>query len=252
MHKPIFQMRFLSFAVLICAIVLGSEPLLAQAPPPAGAAKPGGLNLPTQQEWIEGFGRMGMEALGATRDLRGGWQRGPYWQRGRGWRYVPADRGRQPLGRDRWSSDWMDGYYYPDDQQYEPNSQSGQTQSDQTQSSPTASNKLPSNPPPKLVPNPLPDQARLPGRIRPIGKSFDKFKGGAIVNPVENKVTLSYRLGGRMYKLPPGSYQDLGPKRIWTIEFDRGGSFGPEKYQVGGNKHVFTPSDRGWELYREQ
>ncbi|MBN2295473.1 MAG: hypothetical protein JXM70_23790, partial [Pirellulales bacterium] len=116
MHKSFFRMEFLSFCALVATIVFGGEPLWAQAPAQGGGAnnaggQSGGLNLPTQQEWIEGFGRMGVEALGVARDLRSGWQRGSYWQRGRGWRYGPMDRGWRRVGRDRWGYDWPEDYY---------------------------------------------------------------------------------------------------------------------------------------------
>ena len=251
MKTPFFHMRFLSLFVLICAVVLGGESLWAKAPPPGGGAKKsGGLQLPTQQQWVEGFGRMGMEALGAVRNVQSvrgwqgsrGWQRGPYWQRGRGWQNVPGDRGWRPVDRSRWGREWTT--VYPD-----PSAEYIETVPEVI---PLAPNSPPSNAVPSVAPNPLPGQTSLPGQIRPIDASFDNFQGGAIVNPAENKIDLKYRLGGKAYTLPPGNYQYLGPKRVWTIEFDRGGQLGTEKYQVGGNKHVFTPTQQGWELYREE
>ena len=66
------------------------------------------------------------------------------------------------------------------------------------------------------------------------------------------EIDLNYVLDGRAYTLPPGYYQDLGYGRQWVIEFHRGGPFGAAKYTVGNVKHVFVPTEKGWELVRQE
>ena len=104
----------------------------------------------------------------------------------------------------------------------------------------------------RVAPNPLPGNASVPGQIKAIGADFANFRGGAIVNPADNKVELNYVLDGQTYILPPGHYQDLGYGRQWVVEFHRGGPFGTVKYTVGGVKHVFTATEKGWELVRRE
>ena len=39
--------------------------------------------------------------------------------------------------------------------------------------------------------------------------------------------------------------------RVWRIEFDRGEKFGPAAYSLAPGTYEFTPTDLGWQLYRE-
>ena len=107
------------------------------------------------------------------------------------------------------------------------------------------------SPAPRLDPNSLPGSVHVPGQIRPIDNEFLNYSGGAIVNPADSKTELNYMLNGRPYTLPPGHYQDLGIDRQWVIRFDRGGPFGAAKYSIGGAKHRFTPTKKGWELFSD-
>ena len=193
--------------------------------PPAGQQKSGGLNLPSTWDYIHGFGRAGAEALGTVR----GWRRGG----GRTWRSGPS-RG------------WTQQYGDPDAQYVYPE----EYVTPEYQPSPLPSNTLPSAVP-RLAPNALPGQARMHGQIKPIDKDFLNFRGGAIINPADSESELNYMLDRRSYTLPPGHYQDLGIGRQWVIKFDRGGPFGAAKYSIGGVKHSFTPTEKGWELFRE-
>src|SRR5262249_41895912 len=67
-----------------------------------------------------------------------------------------------------------------------------------------------------------------------------------IVNPEDSGSPLSYTLSGVYpYTIEPGSTQVLTDKPSWLIEFDRGESFGPAKYNIGPGTYVFTATDKG-------
>ena len=194
--------------------------------PPAGSQKSGGLKLPSTWDYINTFGRAGADALGTVR----GWRRGGG---GRTWRPGSGRGWTQQYG----DQDWR--YVYPEEHvtpEYHP--------------APLPPNPVPSAAP-RLAPNSLPGQARVPGQIKPIDKAFLNFVGGAIVNPADSESELNYMLNGRPFTLPPGHYQDLGIDRQWVIRFDRGGPFGAAEYSIGGVKHSFTPTQKGWELFSD-
>lgn len=72
-----------------------------------------------------------------------------------------------------------------------------------------------------------------------------------VVNPPDNRIALSFTLNGQTMTLQPGQTRDLQSDRSWVIEFDRGGQFGLARYSLQPGAYVFTPSDRGWELYHQ-
>jgi len=209
-----------SLVVLVVAILcfLPAEPVAAQ-----------GLKLPTTWDYVRGFTKGGMDAWNAVQTVRGrrGVRSGPTW-------VDPHYRRPSRQGTTRHPVDPIyDPHYVPPGHH---------------------DHALPTNAPPgpHLAPgaNPLPGTVRVPGDIRPIDESLAELPGGAIVNPEEHGTMLRYRLDGRDYELPPGHYQDLGLSRRWVIEFDRGGPFGHSRYAIGGSKHIFTPTEKGWELFR--
>jgi len=89
-------------------------------------------------------------------------------------------------------------------------------------------------PAPTFTPNPLPAAANI-----------------QVVNPPENRVALSFTLNGQTITLQPGQTRDLQSDRSWIIEFDRGGQFGLARYSLEPGVYVFTPTDKGWELYHQ-
>ncbi|HUT09148.1 MAG TPA: hypothetical protein VMY42_01505 [Thermoguttaceae bacterium] len=197
--------------------------------PNPGKSGGGGLKLPSTADWIMGFTRAGTDALGAVGGWRG--QRGGTPVRGRSYQ-QPYDPGHVDYGR--WHD--PDAVYHPP---YEPD--------------PPRDHFPPDNPPPPsdAVPsNVPPDHGPRVGEIRPIDDRFDAEYTSAIVNPASTDVPLRYLLDGESFELPPGHYQFLGRDRSWEIEFDRGGRFGHQRYEVGDGLFTFTPTRDGWELVR--
>ncbi|MCE5268490.1 MAG: hypothetical protein LLG00_11455 [Planctomycetaceae bacterium] len=71
-----------------------------------------------------------------------------------------------------------------------------------------------------------------------------------IVNPAGSGVTLTYRLNGERYTIPPGYSQKLIEDRDWVIEFSRGQGFGPAEYSLEPGVFTFGYSNHGWDLFR--
>jgi len=82
----------------------------------------------------------------------------------------------------------------------------------------------------------------------------EAIDGVLIVNPASSKGTINYNLNGNHYVSEPGMRQKLAvlPNgRAWMIEFDRGENFGPASYRLSPGTYHFTPTDLGWQLYRD-
>jgi hypothetical protein len=80
-------------------------------------------------------------------------------------------------------------------------------------------------------------------------------RGVLIVNPGSSRGTINYNLNGNHYVAQAGMKQKLaalpnGP--AWVIEFDRGDKFGPASYKLSPGTYYFTPTDLGWQLYRQR
>jgi hypothetical protein len=76
--------------------------------------------------------------------------------------------------------------------------------------------------------------------------------GVAIRNPAGPGAQLSYTIDARhAYDIAPGQTQQLTTKGSYVVEFDRGGEFGRARYTISEGLYDFTPTDRGWELYRQ-
>jgi hypothetical protein len=77
-------------------------------------------------------------------------------------------------------------------------------------------------------------------------------QGIAIRNPAKTETTLSYTIDSQdEHAIAAGETQRLKSKRICTIDFDRGGDFGHARYSIYEGWYQFTPTDRGWELFRQ-
>jgi hypothetical protein len=76
--------------------------------------------------------------------------------------------------------------------------------------------------------------------------------GVTIRNPAESGAQLSYTIDSRHgYEIATGQTQHLATKPSYLVEFDRGGSFGRARYTISEGLYDFTPTDHGWELYRQ-
>jgi hypothetical protein len=79
--------------------------------------------------------------------------------------------------------------------------------------------------------------------------------GVLIVNPASSRSTINYNINGNHYVAEPGMQQRLAPLHAgqsWVVEFDRGENFGPATYTMSPGTYHFTPSDLGWQLYRQR
>jgi hypothetical protein len=91
--------------------------------------------------------------------------------------------------------------------------------------------------PPALPANPTPSAANAVANV-------------AIVNPEGNGVDINFLVDGEVATLPSGTRIDLAISQARVIEFDRGGSFGSARYALSDGLYTFTPTDKGWELFR--
>jgi hypothetical protein len=93
------------------------------------------------------------------------------------------------------------------------------------------------------------------GAPLPEAEGKEVSDGVLIVNPSSSRGTINYNLNGNHYVSEPGMRQKLSvlPNgRPWRIEFDRGESFGPAAYSLSPGTYHFTPTDLGWQLYRDR
>lgn len=76
--------------------------------------------------------------------------------------------------------------------------------------------------------------------------------GVTIRNPAEPGAALSYTIDSRhSFDIATGQSQHLSTKGSYLVEFDRGGDFGRARYTITEGLYDFTPTDHGWELYRQ-
>jgi hypothetical protein len=76
--------------------------------------------------------------------------------------------------------------------------------------------------------------------------------GTLLMNPISAKGTMNYNLNGNHYLMEAGMTQRLQPDRKWVIEFDRGQTFGAAAYTLSQGTYRFTPTDMGWQLYKDR
>lgn len=76
--------------------------------------------------------------------------------------------------------------------------------------------------------------------------------GIMLCNRLSSKATINYNLNGNHYVMEPGMAQRLENDRPWTVDFDRGQSFGPATYSLEPGTYHFTPSDQGWQLFKQR
>jgi len=73
-----------------------------------------------------------------------------------------------------------------------------------------------------------------------------------VVNPSTSRGMMNYNVNGNHYVSKPGMAQRLPAGRTWVIEFDRGEKFGPATYTLSPGTYYFTPTDLGWQIYRQK
>jgi hypothetical protein len=72
--------------------------------------------------------------------------------------------------------------------------------------------------------------------------------GVLLLNPDSTESAITYTISGHNYTMQPGHTQSLPADRAWVIEFDRGGSWGKQRYTLSNGSYNFLPSEKGWEL----
>lgn len=93
------------------------------------------------------------------------------------------------------------------------------------------------------------------GNPLPEAEGEEVLSGVLIVNPASSRGTINYNLNGNHYVAKAGMQQrltDTNNGRPWVIEFDQGEKFGPARFTLAAGTYYFTPSDRGWQLYRQK
>jgi hypothetical protein len=76
--------------------------------------------------------------------------------------------------------------------------------------------------------------------------------GVVIINPKRSRGTVNYNINGHHYISEPGFKQHLQAGPQWVIEYHRGGNFGSSRYTLTPGTYHFTPTDLGWQLYRQR
>jgi hypothetical protein len=94
---------------------------------------------------------------------------------------------------------------------------------------------------PVINDDPLPDAEGAPQR-----------SGTLIMNPRQHGETIRYVLNGEEYIMRPGTSQRLRTGRNWRIEYDRGANAGVSEYTLSDGTYVWTPTERGWQLYKQR
>jgi len=72
---------------------------------------------------------------------------------------------------------------------------------------------------------------------------------------IRNKTgaTISFTLDdSRRVRIEPGETQRLMDRGQFVVSFDRGNDFGQARYTIQEGLYEFTPTDHGWELYRQK
>ncbi|HET6883710.1 MAG TPA: hypothetical protein VFI31_26385 [Pirellulales bacterium] len=94
---------------------------------------------------------------------------------------------------------------------------------------------------PLINDEPLPDAEGAPQR-----------SGTLIFNPRKHGETIRYVLNGEEYIMRPGTSQRLRTGQQWVIEYDRGANAGVSRYTLRDGTYVWTPTERGWQLYKQR
>jgi hypothetical protein len=89
--------------------------------------------------------------------------------------------------------------------------------------------------------DPLPDAEGAPLR-----------SGTFVINPRKHGETVRYLLNGEEYIMRPGTSQRLPSGQRWWIEYDRGAGAGAAEYSLADGTYVWTPTEQGWQLYKQR
>lgn len=71
-----------------------------------------------------------------------------------------------------------------------------------------------------------------------------------IVNPRQTGTAVNYVVDGATYRTESGELQNLATGPSSTILYDRGGTFGVQRYALSAGVYEFRPSETGWALVK--
>jgi hypothetical protein len=86
----------------------------------------------------------------------------------------------------------------------------------------------------------------------PEAQGHEVLTGVLLVNPPTSRATINYNINGSRYVSEPGMGQWLQPAPQWVVEYDRGEGMGQASYTMTDGTYYFTPTDKGWQLYKER
>jgi hypothetical protein len=94
--------------------------------------------------------------------------------------------------------------------------------------------------------------AGLPAAVGPPVTDFDgPLTAGQVVLTNVGQDPVNYNVNQSPFSMQPTFKQDLTGGQTWTVEFDRGGSFGAAQYELTEGWYEFTPTEKGWELFKQ-
>jgi hypothetical protein len=95
--------------------------------------------------------------------------------------------------------------------------------------------------------------AGLPAPVGPPvpDDSSPAFASGQIILTNIGESQINYLVNGSQFAMQPKYKQDLEAGQQWTVDFDRGGGNGAAQYELTSGWYEFTPTAKGWELYKK-
>jgi hypothetical protein len=88
--------------------------------------------------------------------------------------------------------------------------------------------------------------------VQPSVQASAPYEGPGVAIRNDSDQKLSFVVDGRQMSIAPGETQRLMEKGQFTIAFDRGSEFGSARYTIHEGTYAFTPTDNGWELFRQK
>jgi hypothetical protein len=88
--------------------------------------------------------------------------------------------------------------------------------------------------------------------VQPSVQASAPYEGPGVAIRNDSEQKLSFVVDGRQMSIDPGETQRLMEKGQFTIAFDRGSEFGSARYSIHEGTYAFTPTEKGWELFRQK
>lgn len=88
--------------------------------------------------------------------------------------------------------------------------------------------------------------------VQPSVQASAPYEGPGVAIRNDSDQKLSFVVDGRQMSIDPGETQRLMEKGQFTIAFDRGSEFGSARYSIHEGTYAFTPTEEGWELFRQK